>query len=173
MEIVKPMQPKLEKAQIQNQASKPTKSESPKASTKTSLPVNETVNEAKLLQNTNNKAPNEGVSKYPNQTDLFSKPRYLQVDEQAKLDALSAYEASEARRAQRAPDLNLPTITELQEREDKQIVKQVNCSSTVNKTVRVLAGLIGGRMNCSRPPDINQFIDARKNKSAVVVESSK
>ena len=44
---------------------------------------------------------------------------------------------------------------------------RADCSSTGKKTAAVLLGLLGGSVDCSKPPPINGFINKRLNKESI------
>lgn len=75
--------------------------------------------------------------------------------------------ATEYRRKRISPSFPAANVDPFQTEEEKLLedaVVEVDCSSTVNKSVMAVAGLLGGMMKCSKPPPFQSFIDKRLNK---------
>lgn len=82
---------------------------------------------------------------------------------------LSENAASEYRRKRISPDFPAAKTDPLQTEEEKlmeEVVVEVDCSGTLNKSVKALAGLLGGMMKCSKPPPFQSFINKRLNKES-------
>lgn len=56
-------------------------------------------------------------------------------------------------------------LTEDQKFADKRTIK-ADCSSTSAKTAAVILSIMGGQVDCSKPPPINSFIQNRLNKES-------
>lgn len=64
------------------------------------------------------------------------------------------------------PAANIDPFETPEEKLMRESVVNVDCSSTTNKVVVALAGIVAGNMKCTKPPPFQQFIDKRLNKES-------
>ena len=118
-------------------------------------------------------AQNEQLQHSPN--SLYQLPLQdiakdqLQRYQQGKLDNLAAQAASEYRQQLNSPTLfSKPQDSFMTEDEKlmQKVTKSVDCSSATNQTLAIVMGIMGGAIQCSKPPPFDSFIQKRLNKTA-------
>ena len=72
--------------------------------------------------------------------------------------------AADYQQRKNSPTLSGPSTQQIIANENKRPSKQVNCSSTTNKTLAFLSGLAGGTLECTKMDDHKRFVDARVQK---------
>lgn len=93
--------------------------------------------------------------------------KHLQSSQQQANQQFLEQQASEYRRQQTSPDLNLPefdAFTSEDEKYRKKLTTRVDCSTGINKTFAVLSGITGGQLTCSKPADLSPYIDKHVKK---------
>ena len=93
----------------------------------------------------------------------------LQRYQLGKLDNLAAQAATEYRQQLNSPTLfSKPQDSFMTEDEKlmQKVTKSVDCSSATNQTLAIVMGIMGGAIQCSKPPPFDSFIQKRLNKTA-------
>lgn len=93
----------------------------------------------------------------------------LQRYQLGKLDNLAAQAAKEYRRQKNSPVLPSKAQDGFISEDEKlmqKVTKTVDCSSTTNQTLAIVMGIMGGAIQCSKPPPFDSFIQKRLNKTA-------
>jgi hypothetical protein len=89
---------------------------------------------------------------------------YIDSVEALKNQQMAIEESQAYQHAKVSPKLHSPTtgasITE-DEKLTQVIQIKTDCSNVLNKTLRVITGIMGGSIQCSALPDIDSFIQAR------------
>jgi hypothetical protein len=102
--------------------------------------------------------------------------RQLQTFHQGQIDRL-ATEAAQSFRQDQATAL-MPTnkgtnLLSEEERWRAAITKNVDCSSTTNRSIAIASILFGGRLTCTEPPAIDSFIQAHLHKGLAPEQKTK
>lgn len=93
--------------------------------------------------------------------------KHLQSSQRQANQQFLEQQASEYRRQQTSPDLNLPefdAFTNEDEKYRKKLTTRVDCSTGINKTLAVISGITGGQLTCSKQADLTPYIDKHVKK---------
>ena len=92
---------------------------------------------------------------------------YLSSQNEQAIEEESRLAAKEFREKKNSPDI----VDSRKGEEDRSYyerpIKRVNCSSTVNKSLAIIATFTGGTLECTDTGDHDKFIEARINKEKV------
>ena len=123
-------------------------------------------------ENVNNITPTDRSITPTARLEMFSPTtsmakRHLKGFQQKQQNELATMAAKNYQVNKNSPVLNSkvknPFFSKNEEFIDKLKVR-VNCSSTFKKSTAIVLGILGGQVNCSKPPDFDSFIQSRINK---------
>ena len=104
--------------------------------------------------------------RYPVSSRDIARQHLTNIQQQLQSD-LVQQSTREYRRQLTSPTIKKPTEQPFMTEEEKLIesVKvNVDCSSTVNKSLAFMSGMTGGTINCSKGPSLAPYIQKRINK---------
>ena len=108
--------------------------------------------------------PKDMASISANYSLLGSGSSYMQSLEEAKKQQLAAQASRAYQKARISPEIKAPEVDPFISEDEKLIkasVIKTDCSSSLNLTLRLVAGFAGGLIQCSELPEIDSFIQAR------------